>query len=162
MSNNKFDAKMTDDLSNDERKLKISATTADSKHKAASEGYFLSSRAPFGYRKGNPDDPDVEDSRILIVDEPAAAAVRKCFEWYASGEWTYEMIARALNDQGFLTTMEKPFSRETIRLMLNNQTYLGKIVYRGTMIYEGKHPPIINQDLWDRSNEVRSTLKGWA
>ncbi|MBQ6502578.1 MAG: recombinase family protein [Flexilinea sp.] len=154
MSNDKFDAKMTDELSNDERKLKISEATADSKHKAAAEGYFLSSRAPFGYRKGNADDPDVEDSRILIVDEPAAAAVRKCFEWYASGEWTYEMIARALNDQGFLTTMGKPFSRETIRQMLCNQTYLGKIVYRKTDVYRGKHLPLVDQDLWNKANHV--------
>ena len=105
----------------------------------------MSSRAPFGYRKGNPGDPDTEDSRILIIDEPAANAVRNCFRWYTSGEWTCEMIARALNDQGFVTTMGKPFSRGTISQMLNNQTYLGRIVYRKTEVYEGKHPAIIIQ-----------------
>lgn len=145
-----FRTKEIDEISNEYRKLKISAATADSKHKAAAEGYFLSSRAPFGYRKGNLNDPDVIDTRILIIDEPAAAAVRNCFDWYASGQWTYEMIARALNDQGFLTTMGKPFNRETIRLMLNNQTYLGKIVYRGVDIYEGRHSAIITQKQWDR------------
>ena len=103
-----FRTKEIDELSNEYRKLKIAAATADSKHKAAAEGYFLSSRAPFGYRKGN------------------------------------------LNDQGFLTTMGKPFNRETIRLMLNNQTYLGKIVYRGVDIYEGRHSAIITQKQWDR------------
>lgn len=145
-----FRTKEIDDISNEHRKLKIAAATTDSKHKAAAEGYFLSSRAPFGYRKGNPDDPDVVDSRILIIDEPAAEAVRDCFEWYASGEWTYEMIANELNGQGYVTTMGKPFSRETIRLMLNNQTYLGKIVYRGVEVYEGKHSAIITQTQWDR------------
>ena len=54
MSKTEFDMKKADEISNYERKMKISATTADSKHKAASEGYFLSSRAPFGYRKGKP------------------------------------------------------------------------------------------------------------
>lgn len=145
-----FDPKQLDEISNHQRKLKIAVSTADAKHMAAAEGYFLSSRAPFGYRKGNPDDPDVVDSRILIIDEPAAEAVRDCFEWYASGEWTYEMIANELNGQGYVTTMGKPFSRETIRLMLNNQTYLGKIVYRGVEVYEGKHSAIITQTQWDR------------
>ena len=150
MNSMDFDVEIIDTLSNEQRKLKIASATSEAKHKAAAEGYFLSSRAPFGYRKGNLNDPDVIDTRILIIDEPAAAAVCNCFDWYASGQWTYEMIARALNDQGFLTTMGKPFNRETIRLMLNNQTYLGKIVYRGVDIYEGRHSAIITQKQWDR------------
>lgn len=154
MSGTEFDMKTADEISNYRRKLKIAATTADSKHKAAAEGFFLSSRAPFGYRKGDSNDPDVTDSRILIIDEAAAEAVRRCFRWYASGEWTCEMIARALNDQGFVTTMGKPFSRGTISQMLNNRTYLGKIVYKGAEIYEGKHPAIVDQDLWNKANHI--------
>ncbi len=152
MNDTEFDIKKTDEISNEQRKLKIAATTTDSKHKSAKEGYFLSSRAPFGYRKGKPEDLDVIDTRILIIDEPAATAVRNCFHLYASGEWTYEMIARKLNDQGFRTSVGKYFSRETIRQMLSNRTYLGKIVYRGTEVYEGKHLPIVDQDLWNQVN----------
>ncbi len=154
MRETEFDMKKADEISNYQRIMKISATTADSKHKAAAEGYFLSSRAPFGYRKGKPGDPDTEDTRILIIDEPAATAVRSCFRWYASGEWTCEMIARALNDQGFITTMGKPFTRGTISQMMSNQTYLGKIVYRNSEVYEGKHPAIIDQDLWNKANHI--------
>ena len=153
MNNFEFDAKKIDEISNRQRKMKIASTTADSKHKAAEEGYFLSSRAPFGYRKGDAADPDVEDSRILIIDEPAAAAVRQCFEWYATGEWSLGMIANALNEQGFLTTMGKPFSRETVRLMLRNPTYLGKILYKGMDLYEGKHRAIVDPALWKQVND---------
>jgi site-specific DNA recombinase len=42
----------------------------------------------------------------------------------------------------------KPFSRGALYLMLQNHTYLGKIVHRG-QFNSGEHTPIIDQPLWD-------------
>ena len=46
----------------------------------------------------------------------------------------------------------KPFSRGALYLMLQNHTYLGKIVHKG-QFHRGEHTPIIDQPLWDAVHE---------
>ena len=59
---------------------KISRRTSESKHYSASQGFFLSSKAPLGYRKWTTDDPREWDSRVLIVEPKASQAVKESFE----------------------------------------------------------------------------------
>jgi site-specific DNA recombinase len=42
----------------------------------------------------------------------------------------------------------KPFSRGALYLMLQNRVYRGEIVHK-EQSHPGKHPPIIDQPLWD-------------
>ena len=75
------------------------------------------------------------------------------------------MVANALNHKGYVTKKGKPFSISSITYILANPFYIGKIQFakykdwsekrrKGlndkTVIAEGKHSPIINQDLWDK------------
>jgi hypothetical protein len=46
----------------------------------------------------------------------------------------------------------KPFSRGALYQMLQNRTYLGKIVHKG-QFHRGEHTPIIDQPLWDAVQE---------
>lgn len=57
------------------------------------KGRFIGAFAPYGYSKS------AEDHNRLIIDEPAAAIVRRVFAWYAQG-WGQSKIAAALNDEG--------------------------------------------------------------
>jgi site-specific DNA recombinase len=46
----------------------------------------------------------------------------------------------------------KPFSRGALYLILRNRIYRGEIVHNGQS-HPGKHPPIVDQPLWDAVQE---------
>ena len=104
----------------------------------AERGERLGSRAPYGYRKA-------PDTKKLIVDEEAAAIVRRIFAMCASGSGPSQ-IARILKKEQILTpTMyaytkygithmgldtQRPYhwSGDTVADMLENEIYLGNTV----------------------------------
>lgn len=108
-------------------------------------------RCAFGYRVEN---------KVLVPTEDAAT-VRMIFEQYASGVSIYK-IAANLNDSG-ITRSGRPFGKESVRYILQNPVYVGKIrwseehVRYGQAGYspalddlpDGKHEPIISRELWD-------------
>lgn len=110
----------------------LSWETAKGKHQAAKEGYHLSSRVPFGYRKWKPGDPPELDKRLLLKDEKEAAALKHCFEMYATGNCSFMDLAYYLNEQGFISRTGRPFRDDTLRGMLENPIYIGIIEYQGT------------------------------
>lgn len=105
----------------------LSWETAKGKHQAAKEGYFIGSKVPFGYRKWKIGDSPELDRRILIRDEKEADALQKCFEMYASGNYSFEDLASFLNDQGFVSRSGQAFREDTLRGMLENPIYIGYI-----------------------------------
>ncbi len=68
-----------------------------------------------------------------------------------------EIFQDFLNKKISLTQLSKKFdfSVNGLKKILTNQTYIGKLKYRGK-IYEGKHKPIINASLF---NKVQDKLK---
>ena len=105
----------------------------------AERGERLGTRAPYGYKK------DDHDSKKLVVDEEAAAVVRRIFAMCAAGRGPSQ-IARKLSEEQVLcpTTYayrkfginhtslntEKPFhwTSSTIANMLENELYLGNTI----------------------------------
>ena len=105
----------------------------------AERGERIGTRAPYGYRK------DENDKKQLVVDEEAAAVVRRIFAMCAAGSGPSQ-IARKLREEQILcpTTyayqkfgishtslnMEKPYhwSDSTIANMLENELYLGNTI----------------------------------
>lgn len=123
----------------------------------AQEGYYQGN-LPLGYDK-------IPDSKHeLMINQHEANIVKYIFECYAKGHG-YRKIANALNHKGYVTKKGKPFSISSITYILANPFYIGKIQFakykdwsekrrKGLndkpVIAEGKHSPIINQDLWDK------------
>ncbi|WP_145459117.1 cassette chromosome recombinase CcrB [Staphylococcus epidermidis] len=123
----------------------------------AQEGYYQGN-LPLGYDK-------IPDSKHeLMINQHEANIVRYIFESYAKGHG-YRKIANALNHKGYVTKKGKPFSISSITYILANPFYIGKIQFakyknwsekrrKGLndhpVISDGKHTPIINQDLWDK------------
>lgn len=139
----------------------LSMETAKGKHQSARSGYSNCSRPPFGYRKWQHGDPPELDKRILIVDHPAAEAVKEIFELYATGMYSFMDLAQYLNDKGFTTCTGRAFGKETIRSMMENVVYVGCVVYNNSAeekfeIYPGKHEAIIPIDLFKKVKEIRS------
>jgi len=122
---------------------------------------------PFGYRRLK-DGSTGEKGHVHIV--PAEAeAVRQIFQYYAGGGWSLSSLAAWLNKQGFstrnkrelrdgngkLVTGPRPFTLYSVRWLLHNPFFTGKVKYRGSL-YPGTHDAIIDEQLFDR---VQKRLK---
>ncbi|MGD3163509.1 cassette chromosome recombinase CcrB [Staphylococcus capitis] len=126
-------------------------------HQRALEGYYQGN-LPLGYNNI----PD--NKKELMINQHEANIVKYIFESYAKGHG-YRKIANALNHKGYVTKKGNPFSISAVTYILSNPFYIGKIQFakykdwndkrrKGLndkpVIAEGKHTPIISQDLWDK------------
>jgi site-specific DNA recombinase len=104
-----------------------------------------------------------KETRLEIV-ESEANIVRKIFEMYANGKGL-KAIANELNHLHYKTKRGGAFSVTTIKGILSNPIYIGKIRFnkqedwnskrrKGTnpapILVDGEHEPIISEELWKR------------
>jgi DNA invertase Pin-like site-specific DNA recombinase len=107
------------------------------------KGMWMGGNVPFGYRVEN---------RKLVVTEPEATTLRCIFERFVRiGSAT--VLARELRDEGLAAPSGKPFDKGALYHLLNNRTYLGLAVHKGTA-YPGEHAAIVGQDLWDKAHAI--------
>lgn len=126
-------------------------------YQRALEGYYQGN-IPLGYNNI----PD--NKKELMINQHEANIVKYIFESYAKGHG-YRKIANALNHKGYVTKKGNPFSISAVTYILSNPFYIGKIQFAkykdwndkrrkglndNPVIAEGKHTPIISQDLWDK------------
>lgn len=134
-------------------------------------GYFIGSIAPYGYDKDF-----IQDGRkkrpTLAINEREAEAVRLIFDLYANQDMGMTNIAHHLNGLGYKTRKGELWKTVTIRDILLNVHYIGKIKWnwRKTVnvvadgeisktrpkskdyyIFDGKHPAIIDEELFERA-----------
>ena len=142
------------------------------RNQSASEGKYMGSMAPYGYRivklpgeKGN----------SLRIEPEEAKVVRMIFDLYGQQGLGYNAIAYRLNDL-HIPARKSQWSQTSIVNILDNEVYLGKIRWRyepvkrvirdGMMskkrilnddyeLFEGRHEPIITQEQWDRVKAVQ-------
>ena len=130
-------------------------------------GEYIPRDAPYGYRKIMKG-----DIRTLEIVEDQAEIVRLMFKWRAEDGVGNTVIAHRLNDMGVHTVHGKPWSRDTVGKILHNRHYLGLVLYNQRketqvvvhgeikkkrikqdsdveIVAEGKHPAIIDRELWD-------------
>ena len=142
----------------------LSKETNKGKLERSTQGYH-NGAVPWGYTsqlRGN--------RRVGVPDPEKAPVVVEMFERYATGAYSDQQIAEWLNEQGLRTNRDHPFGKDTVRDMLCNAYYAGKIRYRGMtvrpkgvsfrstppQISEGRHEPIISEELWQRAQAVRA------
>ena len=134
---------------------------------SARSGRWQSPRAPFGYEHVKL--PGGEFSLAPVKAE--ADAVRMIFDLYGSGECGKHIIADRVNSLGLRTHLANPFTCSAIDIILKNPVYLGKVrwckrrtvvsIVNGRevktrplsdecMLYDGLHPALITQEMWDR------------
>ena len=107
------------------------------------KGMWMGGNVPFGY---------VVKDRKLLVDDANAAIVRGIYERFVTiGSAT--ALARELRDAGVTAPSGKPFDKGALYHLLNNRTYLGLAVHKGTA-YPGEHAAIIDQTLWDKVHAI--------
>lgn len=98
-----------------------------------------------------------------VIDEEAAAVVRKIFRDFDSGV-PVKRIAVGLNECGILTSKGLKWEGRTVEYILRNPYYIGtthwtpekvrgkhaETISEQTIVTEGTHPAIIDRDLFDR------------
>jgi DNA invertase Pin-like site-specific DNA recombinase len=108
-------------------------------------GMWMGGPVPLGYRVEN---------RKLLVDEAAAATVRRVFEGFAeigSGKRLLPILA----EEGLVTKTGRPFDKGALYKLLVNRVYLGEAVHKGRA-FPGEHAAIIPRALWDRVHAILS------
>ena len=103
-------------------------------------------KAPLGY---------LNDKKVksIVVDPVKFVLVKKTFEAYATGNFTFAQVRRKINDLGLKGTGDGLLSISNYQYLLKNPFYHGLIRYGGEF-YEGKHEPIISKKLFDDVQEV--------
>lgn len=148
------------------------------KYASAKEGKWLAPVPPYGYKR-----IPVEGQKGFTLEpiEEQAAIVRMIFDLYVNGlygrRYGIQAIAHHLNEIGIPPARRDYWQKETIRDMLNNPVYAGKIRYgyRKThqitvdghrkstrpislnddyVLVDGLHPPIISIELYQQAQEL--------
>lgn len=112
----------------------------------------------FGYR--------IEEGKY-VPDPDTSPALQRIFTDYVNGKGL-RTIAMELNDAGIRTRRGNKFENRTVKYILQNPVYIGKIRWTptgkadhrkqndDTLIIDGTHEPIISMDVW---NQVQAKLE---
>ena len=110
----------------------------------------------------------------LTINEIEARSVRLIFNEYSNGKG-YKAITNQLNKLGYKTKKGNNFSVGSIREILTNPVYIGKVRYNvrqnwsekrrrninaNPIITDGIHEPIIDEGLWDKVQAIMESKKG--
>ena len=104
---------------------------------AASRGFWMTSYAPYGYRKVHVQDGAKTRPR-LELNPPSDAVVRRIFDMVLHGKSILD-ITKVLNAEGIPTTNGKRWLKTTINTMLANEAYTGTLVW-GANAKDGTPP----------------------
>ncbi len=148
----------------------------------AREGGWNGGQAPLGYKI-------VKDANgkngHLAINEEEAKLVRLIFEKYANTGMGYAGVAKWLNKNGYRRTARQNakhsmFSEDTVKAVLDNPVYIGKIVHGRFMPeklqgkrneyriveqdqylqYDGMHEAIVSDELWEAVRAKRKATAG--
>lgn len=140
--------------------------------RAAKRGCFIGRFAPYGYKK-----VILGKDHTLGIVEDEAEIVRLVFELYTKEQLTPYRIACRLNKMGVKAPRGEKWVKDTIRHMVRNAHYNGKIVFNkikntqvlengvvvmkrltqpeeDVIISEGKHPAIIDDETWEAAQRL--------
>ena len=113
---------------------------------AASRGFFLSSKAPFGYRRIKVQD-GAKERPTLEVDLDTGPIVKEIFEKSLRGLGLKE-IAADLNQRG-VTNKGKRWQRTGLHYVLTNEAYTGTAVWGRTTTGDKEPEPVRAEGAWE-------------
>ena len=133
-------------------------------------GCFIGTRPPYGYNKTK-----IGKNHTLEPNKDADI-VRLIFEWYVDGD-TFYQIACKLNDMGIPAPKGGMWKKDTVRVILKNPHYDGKVTYGAIkattliengevvrkklaqteyILAEGIHPAIVDHEVFIKAQEIRA------
>ena len=117
-------------------------------------------KAPIGYKNETIflDDEKSKSKKIISVDSENAPFVKRAFELYATGQYSFKTLGDTLYREGFKHPKTgKKYPPRKFEWMLHNQFYIGRFEW-DNKIYEGSHTPIITQELFSRVQSMFETI----
>lgn len=115
--------------------------TKRAKIPAAAKGEYVSKTLPYGY------DAVKVDRRNSLAPNANAQYVMLIFRLYAEGAKLRDIV-RELNSVGAPTATGSIWRPGTLRSILANPVYAGKIRWKDA-VYDGIHEPIVSDELFD-------------
>lgn len=134
-------------------------------------GCFIGTRPPYGYNKIK-----IGKNHTLEPNKDADV-VRLIFDWYVNEGLTFYQIACRLNDMAIAAPKGGKWKKDTIRVILKNPHYDGKVTYgakkettfiengekvrktiaqKDYILVDGLHPAIVDHDLFEKAQEIRA------
>jgi site-specific DNA recombinase len=103
-------------------------------------------RAPIGYLN----DPL---SRKIVPDPVRAPLIKKMFELYATGRYTFETLRDVVSAAGLSGDAKNTLSVSRHQDTLKNPFYYGMFILRGEL-HQGIHEPLVTKDLFDKVQQA--------
>jgi site-specific DNA recombinase len=129
---------------------------------SASRGFYLCSRAPYGYRRIKVNDGGKERTK-LDIDQFQSQVVAGIFEGVVSGKGLVEIV-KELNSKGIAGPKGNGWSKTTLHKILSNEIYTGNMIWgrhskRGLPPVHADNacPAIVDRETFRR---VRGFLRG--
>lgn len=133
------------------------------------EGKFIASTAPFGYKKLK-----IENSKgyTLKIDENKASIVKLIFELYTKKFLGLNSICKTLDEMSINPPIADNWCKSTIKDILTNPTYIGKIRWsykkeeensksryknENYILVSGLHKPIISESIFEKAQNILNT-----
>lgn len=147
--------------------------TIKGKRQRAMNGLW-NSCIPFGYQQGecdactgssgkgacpNAGEYGVCPGQMMVPHPVNAKGVAEAFALHVQGK-SFKQVADYLNEQGYTPPVRDDkrslgrFSKDTVRSMLQNETYLGFVKYKGEL-YPGLHEALVSREVFELSQQVR-------
>jgi DNA invertase Pin-like site-specific DNA recombinase len=153
----------------------LSSETKRGKQQRVLKGEYNGSTAPFGYDLVRKGEATEEKPAGLYINPRLAAIVRRAFRMYATGDHSDNTIADWMNARKEIRKLregKKPIGKATVRDILLNRVYTGRVSYAETLYtgslgqgkqsnrlrrkwFEGKHRGFVSDELFATCLEVR-------
>lgn len=111
----------------------------------------LSGRAPVGYRNAGSE----RNGRDVVPDPLTAPLVRRMFELYATGNYSFLTLRNLITKEGLRSKSGKPLSISMVERILRNPFYYGEMVSKG-VLFPHRHEILIRKSLYDKCQLVRT------
>ncbi len=136
----------------------LSQKVSSARHVQRGRGEFTGSVVPFGYKK------DQQRKGRFVVNEDEAAVVRQIFRMFGEGG-SYSEIARELNRLRIPSPQGKLWRYQTIRGIIANEVYLGRMIQGkrcnrepDVVTVENTHDAIITEDLFEKVKRQKDKI----
>ena len=103
---------------------------------------------PLGYRVEN---------KKLVINEKTAPIAKLIFDLYSQGIGK-KKIAEELNNRGYRTVNNKPFTHNSFNTIFDNKKYIGIYTYDGIEI-EGGCPALVDKETFDKCKRIAAASK---
>lgn len=91
----------------------------------------------------------------IIIDPEKEHLIRKMFELYATGNYSYTTVRDEMHNAGLRSKNDKKLSRSVVESILTDPFYCGTAVSKKYGSYPHKYPHLITRELFDKCQEVR-------